>query len=501
MNNNGLSQIERPKKRQRTGSLSRPTVQLASDAGRLSTDDKEVQPLNSSLLTQNLSQVPINISQMSQTALADGSILEKPYRNLKGNQEYFTTYFSGQRKRPTKVIATVHLSKVGSREKTPKPISLLHEPTNDNGMSNALELGFQGGHILGLSIGGVDESYNVVPMYPGFNRGTWKNVEKDIEKDAKNYKKQKFGVIIDIKYNSEHDTVPQSLSAEGFTNIMDQNIRSSVGKYGTKTQPTDIETTIPLTDDNKEIIIGQNQKEEMLKKAAKYIANDLQDEEGAKTLCQTKHLRVSKKTEYPDKCENRPYEYLDILTFAGQDIQRRPSFMSNANFSADQRKLIIQANMAKNGGHLRSDDINDPQQELSEKGAANFPEIDHIIPKSLGGSNMFSNARVVSWQLNNKEDRVKNISNLIDLKRLPWPTMPTGTIEKKVETIVPVIVLKKQSSVTLSDIFSSLSENYSISLPLSEKWEEAINTVLNKKVQSDEFEYDTDQQTYKIKTA
>ena len=37
-----------------------------------------------------------------------------------------------------------------------------------------------------------------------------------------------------------------------------------------------------------------------------------------------------------------------------------------------------------------------PHHEQYEIQSTNTPEIDHIVPKSRGGSNYFSNARVIS---------------------------------------------------------------------------------------------------------
>jgi hypothetical protein len=67
---------------------------------------------------------------------------------------------------------------------------------------------------------------------------------------------------------------------------------------------------------------------------------------------------------------------------------------------------------------LRSDGINDPHPTLSEKGAADFPEVDHVIPQSLGGSNLFSNARLISWQLNNSLEKKKDITPYISADRI-----------------------------------------------------------------------------------
>lgn len=61
-----------------------------------------------------------------------------------------------------------------------------------------------------------------------------------------------------------------------------------------------------------------------------------------------------------------------------------PYFAPGKLFTDDQRKLIIQTNKAVHGGTIVTDDPSDPQRNLDEKGAANAPEIDHIIPKSVG---------------------------------------------------------------------------------------------------------------------
>ncbi|MGH3827164.1 MAG: hypothetical protein ACRDQX_08315, partial [Pseudonocardiaceae bacterium] len=147
----------------------------------------------------------------------------------------------------------------------------------------------------------------------------------------------------------------------------------------------------------------------------------------------------SKKAFYPDDPANRPYERLDIVNFitAVISIDEIPPVTCGArlDFSQAQRKLILRTNMARNNSRIISDDHTDEHQELSEQGAANFPEIDHIIPKSSGGSNFYSNARVVSWQLNNKVARVKPLSGLVDLGRLAPPPL-SGNVADQAKVIV-----------------------------------------------------------------
>ena len=132
-------------------------------------------------------------------------------------------------------------------------------------------------------------------------------------------------------------------------------------------------------------------------------------------------LPTSKKAQWPDDPAERPYENLDLLNL-GLKLPTVFTIEAGREFSNEQRGLIIKANLAKNGGEIVSDDEHhDPHSVLDENGRMDFPEVDHIIPKSSGGANAFSNARVVSWELNNRVARVKNIEHLVDVTRLAEP--------------------------------------------------------------------------------
>lgn len=95
-----------------------------------------------------------------------------------------------------------------------------------------------------------------------------------------------------------------------------------------------------------------------------------------------------------------PYGYLEDPPGVGP---RKP-------FTPSQKDKIRAENSRMNGGTLKSDDPEDPYQELvaPSKGRAkpgatippNQAQIDHIIPQSLGGSNSYSNARLVSFARN-----------------------------------------------------------------------------------------------------
>jgi len=203
----------------------------------------------------------------------------------------------------------------------------------------------------------------------------------------------------------------------------------------TLSQPGDIPLVAPLADDVRNVLTSAGSfarpigaQADLFQLNGKTFADVVASLGGA-------HLPQSKRAMYPDSPAERPYGSLDVLVLNGALIV--PGTMGAfTDFNAAQRELLLQVNMARNGGTLRSDDPADPCPVLDPRGAANAPEIDHIIPKVLGGSNFFSNARIVSWQLNNKEDRIKPIHELIDVSRLAAPSLPT-TIDARVGVIVP----------------------------------------------------------------
>jgi hypothetical protein len=315
--------------------------------------------------------------------------------------------------RTTKVTAPLVATKVPARAKTPVALAFT---------GAAPPLGFDGGHVIGLHLGGDNVSSNVVPMYPRFNRGVWKSMEDDLKGRAAG---AQLTMAVTMTYGGPDPRFPSSFLVEVGNAATGAVIRKTLR------QPEDIPLVAALSDADK-----------LLLNAAESFTKPLPDQPDmfqldGKTFAQAvaatggRHLPKSRKAMYPDKPADRPYGNLDILALNGVLGHLGLGGMGAfTDFSAAQRELLLQVNSAVNGGTMKSDDPDDPCQILDPRGAANAPEIDHIIPKVLGGSNFFSNARVVSWQLNNKEDRIKPISELLDVSRLAAPTLPTKLADK-----------------------------------------------------------------------
>lgn len=72
---------------------------------------------------------------------------------------------------------------------------------------------------------------------------------------------------------------------------------------------------------------------------------------------------------------------------------------------------MLQENMKRNGGVVKSDNPNDyfevlTKAQKSQRGVTPSPDewqFDHIIPKDKGGTNSYSNCQIVSRKFNRKK--------------------------------------------------------------------------------------------------
>lgn len=323
--------------------------------------------------------------------------------------------------RTTTVSAKVKPTKVGKRERTPIALAF--------GRSTP-PLGFDGGHIIGLHLGGDNIPENVVPMYPRFNRGVWKAMEDKIKQLEKAVPGSVF-MTVTIGYAEREPRIPETF-AVAVVGDDEKPLRTSEGEPYKDDKGTPIQDTWhlsqPASIPDLRAVDG---------KVVTAIENAIRD-----TDYENEQVEKLKEAHFPTSPKDCPYGFLDVLMDEDK-LDEMPGLpgrrAGNAGFNEAQRRLVLLANSIINGGPLTSDDEDDLMKDLDIRGAANAPEIDHIIPKVLGGSNYFANARVVSWHCNNKAARIKAVHHLIDVRNIAPPMLTTATagprLEKDVEKV------------------------------------------------------------------
>lgn len=218
--------------------------------------------------------------------------------------------------------------------------------------------GLDRGHLIALGLGGPDCPENMVPMFAQFNQaGEWKALERDLAQDAPG------DVKIHIHYNDDIPFLPTVF-------VVNWTTTDALGKEDRKMR------TI-----------------RMKAHAAKPFAVPLEYSKFKDII--KPHLPKSK-----DPFE--PYAFLEVLR---DELGLKPP-EENKGYSEAERMAIKIANalydvQAGNKGFLMSDDPSDPHQTLNDRGNDDQPQVDHIVPESVIGSNSFRNAKLLSKKLNN----------------------------------------------------------------------------------------------------
>lgn len=398
------------------------------------------------------------LQQQTRTSVAGSPSIQRDYEKdgtAGGTFESERFGVTGsKRERATYVELPVRIRTTGGRGAAPPPLSQFEHGGKVDLAGTARKPGFDGGHVVGLSIGGEDIPENVVPMFKAFNRGVYKNMEDEVKKragDVSNGGNQPW-VTVTCYYGDEEADTPYAFD------VLLESQPATGGRTPVWTtflrQPEDIKLVAPLSDDDQKVVRGETGADEARALAGATLDNSpdmfvLGPNETASGYIKAHGVMPpTQKGWYPDAPAHRPYQHLDMLLFANK-LPVSNEVSQFRDFTGHQRELILQANMARNGGQIKSDDPKDPIAGgiLSEQGDLNFPEIDHIVPKSSGGSNMFSNARVVSWQLNNQDDRVKSLLGVVDMSKRALPSLRGMGAKDIPELVLAYLTRSKPSGI------------------------------------------------------
>ncbi len=232
-----------------------------------------------------------------------------------------------------------------------------------------------------------------MPTFKAFNRGVYKKMEDHVKQLSETLRSSGKGgwVTVHCYYDDETADTPSA-----FDIVVESTPRGS----DTRTpewsdflrQPWDIKVVAPLNDDDQMMVRGEVDPDDVRKAAGSGLLPTAQffavpsGQTVATYVNTNRHLPPTTNGMFPNSPALRPYEFLDMLVLANK-LTGVGSLRRFEDFSGRQRELILQANMARNGDKLKSDDPLDPLPDLSEMGDLNFPEVDHIVPKSRGDSN------------------------------------------------------------------------------------------------------------------
>jgi len=231
----------------------------------------------------------------------------------------------------------------------------------------------EGGHLIGLSIGGVDDDRNLVPMYADFNQVRWRAFERRIYDDA-----SVEGVRVEVDYVGVDSPMPQVfeifLKKDGMWVQWEQVLMNDA--------PTPIAPTI---NDAAKALIDSAQK--------------------AIDGGWTAEANVPGAGGRLDPSAPRHYALLDYLYFADTDNLMKLVLALGLTwkgwtpglgmpFTELQRELIQAVNAYKHGGYVTSDQSGTITLAGSTTHA---PHVDHIVGKTQhSGPNLFSNAMVIT---------------------------------------------------------------------------------------------------------
>jgi len=297
------------------------------------------------------------------------------------------------RLRPTKIVSRVRLTGRTRGAVNAQPLAYGH----GMGMVETRMYDTEAGHIMGLRLGGLNISENVVPMFAHVNRDLFRTLERDLENHYRT------GADMGVEYSLAYADLAEPRVPSSITVRLLRNMAFPVGTAYTYAIPALHSATVVQVPPVINRIAIDPQIALLFAQARAAVA-------GGWTL-------ESYSTDFADwvgrgglpPVDQRPYAFLDYLYFVVDSpllpLEGVGTIGKGRVFSTAQRGYIAMANRyAQTGpkvGECWSDVPDDPiKTALVQLGAESGIEIDHISPKSRGGSNAFSNGQVTSRKYN-----------------------------------------------------------------------------------------------------
>ena len=294
------------------------------------------------------------------------------------------------RSRPTCVASMIHV-KTTPRQAAKNLGLSFNRGSNFDGRP----LNIEGGHVIGIKIGGVDDLENIVPMYSHVNRGSFATLEREILN--KYIAGKSMGVIVILDYTLSTDArIPFSITVKMFSGLQidEQRLGCFAGRQEFSRTIQNTPQQAARKDIDPHVAAFLNEVRQNMP-----VGWKIEDQVGetANWVSENKLPPVN----------NRPYALLDWIYLNCPDnehmnMSREVGTMGpGRTFSPRQRQLIEMVNRYSQPdpkkGECWSDVGNDPHQSaLIQLGTDTGIEVDHIMPMRPVGSNTFSNAQITS---------------------------------------------------------------------------------------------------------
>lgn len=265
----------------------------------------------------------------------------------------------------------------------------------------------EAGHLIPLEYGGADSPFNLVPMYGGINRGTYRGVEARMGQLITHGRQAGVLVICSYQDIQPDPRIPLGMYVYGFSDVSKMSDMTTDKAAWVLTVRNDKETPARLEISGPDIDLARRLGQ--LKTAFKFQSWKVED-----------YLGDIKTGQLP-ALDKRPNAWIDWMLYSGRfnDTAREalskvpasaPSIGAYREFAGVQRQFVVICNqMTQSGakkGECWSDEAEDPiKTALTPLGTDDGIQIDHIHPKASGGWNVYSNAAVVSALCNKQKGR------------------------------------------------------------------------------------------------
>lgn len=324
------------------------------------------------------------------------------------------------RQRVRRIVAEVTpgVTATTTRDNSVLPMSLY-----EGGVVDDRPVDCDRGHLIALEFGGPESRDNLVPMYGGFNAGgAWRTFERELD----GYAATKSGTVevemicdYPAAFSGGDERIPLSFTVNA-------RLAGAMAIERTWTIAHPRPVPVMTTSDTvlRDLLLAARNE---MNHNGWLIENNLGDLSALPSYRRLPQFPIVFNSH--ESHLQRPYGVLDYIEWkAVKDVSSaltlwrdRIILSATGDFSPTGVARILGANRALHDGGLLSDDSADvvytqlkyrvigwPPGTLVPGGRDLAPEVDHMIPRSMGGPAAYSNAQVLSGKQNNdKRARVE----------------------------------------------------------------------------------------------